>query len=67
MAGIVETSQPSLGDLLRPAAPDPSVSAAGGDLFPVADASRLHLDLTAVRFAGHYAHVKFVAPLRQIP
>jgi hypothetical protein len=23
--------------------------------FPVADASRLHLDLTAVRFAGHYA------------
>jgi Domain of unknown function (DUF4277)/Transposase DDE domain len=29
--------------------------------FPVADASRLHLDLTAVRFAGHYGGSGLVA------
>jgi hypothetical protein len=29
--------------------------------FPVADASRLHLDLTAVRFAGHYGGSDLVA------
>src|SRR6266446_6588729 len=29
--------------------------------FPVADASRLHLDLTAVRFAGHYEGSGLVA------
>lgn len=29
--------------------------------FPVADASRLHLDLTAVRFAGHYSGSDLVA------
>src|SRR5229473_1573096 len=60
VAGIVDAVIPRLGrslEALAPAAGDVRgrllLAAVGG--FAVADASRLHLDLTAVRFAGSYA------------
>src|SRR5713101_5364971 len=57
VAGIVDAVIPRRGRALAPAAGDVRgrllLAAAGG--FAVAGASRLHLDLTAVRFAGSYA------------
>src|SRR6266581_4785782 len=56
VAGIVDAVIPRRGEALAPAAEEVrgKLLLAAVRRFAVADASRLHLDLTAVRFTGHY-------------